>query len=91
MVAIATVLLLYKTHIKLLNPHFSLEFKGTLHSSRGKGVGHARPRAVERDDQSVTGCRRSAQRPLFQNKQPQAPCGGILPKAVRKLRKRYNY
>jgi hypothetical protein len=68
MVAIDTVLLLYKTHTKLLNPHLSLEFKGTLHSSRGKGVEHARPRAVERDDQSIAGCSRSAQRPLFKDK-----------------------
>ncbi len=69
MVAVDTVLLLYKTHTKLLNPRFSLEFKGTLHSSRGKGVEHARPRAVERDDQSIAGCSRSTQRPVPKNKQ----------------------
>ena len=69
MVAIDTVLLLYKTHIKLLNPHLSLEFKGTLQSSRGKGVEHARPRAVEWDDQSIIRCSRPPQRPLSKNKQ----------------------
>lgn len=69
MVAIDTVLLLYKTHIKLLNPHLSLEFKGTLQSSRGKGVEHARPRAVEWDDQGFTGFDRPTQRTLSNNKQ----------------------